>query len=380
MNYYILPKIKNNTLKIKLSQNDKNILSPSVNYFFNLITNQIENDINLFNSIQYINPYIFLNEIDNNDLSYYHLVEIIDTFSFSTNKNILHIGYYNFDYDTVKNAVFNYINKNCDYVFLKKIEMDLGENRRDDDLILYDFLFFNLSSSSSLPHNNNDYVLLILELLYNINTLQEKGGNLILKVNDTYSKPIMELLYILSILYEDKIIIYTPLSSDLTMNERFILCKNFKPCCFSLTENNSSIISQRLNVDGMENERNNNNIISSIYDLYKTINELKLKMQQDTENVFIHSILNTNIPLFYINKLEESNVIIGHYQLDSIYTFINHIKNIQPNKSLQDKIDFIIKTNIQKCIRFCEKYKIEHTFLPSTTICCNNNDDNNIFI
>jgi hypothetical protein len=389
MNYYILPKIKNNTLSIKIKNepHDKSILSPSVHYFFNLITKQIENDCNLLQSIQYINPYIFLCDIDNNhDMSYYHLIELIDTFSFSSNKNNLQIGYYHFDHQTVKNVVLNYINKKCGSVFLKKIEMDLDTENDDnidgsDDLILYDYLFFNISSSSSSSSsshiNNNENVLLILELLYNIITRQEKGGDLILKVNETYSKPITELLYILSILYEDKIIICKPLSSDITSNERFILCKNFKPFC-ALLLNTDNTVSSRMNVGGIENERKSN-ITSSIYELYKTINELKMKINihtHHTENGFIHSILNTNIPLFYINKLEESNVIIGHYHLDSLYTFINHIKNIQPNKSLQDKIDFTIKNNIQKCVRFCEKYKIEHQFLITSTI--NKNEINSI--
>ena len=68
---------------------------------------------------------------------------------------------------------------------------------------------------------------------------------------------------------------------------------------------------------------------------------------------------------YFINKIEESNIIIGHQQLE----FIDQIINIVKNKNKDDKIETIKRQNIQKCIQWCEKYKIPHNkFLDKTNI------------
>ena len=70
----------------------------------------------------------------------------------------------------------------------------------------------------------------------------------------------------------------------------------------------------------------------------------------------IHSILLTEMPYYFINKIEESNVSIGFQQIEQIDQILNIIKN----KNKEDKLENLKKNNIQKCIQWCDKFKIPH--------------------
>jgi hypothetical protein len=72
---------------------------------------------------------------------------------------------------------------------------------------------------------------------------------------------------------------------------------------------------------------------------------------------------------YFINKIEDSNINIGHQQIEHLDLLLHIIKN----KNRDDKIDTLKKNNILKCIQWCEKFKIPHNkfvdkiniFLPS---------------
>jgi UV DNA damage repair endonuclease len=53
-------------------------------------------------------------------------------------------------------------------------------------------------------------------------------------------------------------------------------------------------------------------------------------------------------------KMDDMNIIIGQQQLESLDMVINILKN----KNKEDKIETIKKSNIQKSVAWCEKYKI----------------------
>jgi hypothetical protein len=88
------------------------------------------------------------------------------------------------------------------------------------------------------------------------------------------------------------------------------------------------------------------------------------------ENRHIESILDFDIPYYFTIKLEDMNIIIGQQQIDSL----NLIMSILKNKNKEEKIDTIKKSNIQKSVSWCEKYKIPfnkfsektNIFLPIT--------------
>ena len=72
------------------------------------------------------------------------------------------------------------------------------------------------------------------------------------------------------------------------------------------------------------------------------------------ENKNIDSILDFDIPNFFLMKMDDMNIIIGQQQLESLDMVINILKN----KNKEDKIETIKKSNIQKSVVWCEKYKI----------------------
>ena len=74
-----------------------------------------------------------------------------------------------------------------------------------------------------------------------------------------------------------------------------------------------------------------------------------------TENN-IHSIIDNEIPYYFSNKIEEINAVIGQQQLEAYDQIINIFKN----KNKDDKIETLKRNHIQKCIQWCEKYKIPY--------------------
>ena len=70
----------------------------------------------------------------------------------------------------------------------------------------------------------------------------------------------------------------------------------------------------------------------------------------------IHSIIDNDIPYYFSNKIEESNVVIGQQQLEAYDQIINIFKN----KNKDEKIETLKRNHIQKCIQWCEKNQIPH--------------------
>ena len=73
----------------------------------------------------------------------------------------------------------------------------------------------------------------------------------------------------------------------------------------------------------------------------------------------MNSLLNNKIFTYFSNKIEESNIIIGQQQLDAYAQVINLLKS----KNKMAKIDLLQKHNIQKCMYWCEKYRIPYNKL-----------------
>jgi hypothetical protein len=75
----------------------------------------------------------------------------------------------------------------------------------------------------------------------------------------------------------------------------------------------------------------------------------------------IYRYLNIPICYYFINKLEEYNAILGQQQIENIHYTISLIEH----KYKQDKIDNLMKINIQKCIQWCLKNNIEYNNMNS---------------
>jgi hypothetical protein len=213
----------------------------------------------------------------------------------------------------------------------------LRENYKEDTIVKeneelldakFDIIIFNK------PHDDIQiYMSQLFEFVMYILRHQELGGTSIIKIDHMFHKPIIDVMYILSSLFE-KVYIIKPNTINITTFEKYIVCKNL-----------------------------NANIDTNL-ELYKH-NYNKLNYAIKNRNKNIHSIMNNEIPYYFINKIEDINVILGHQQLESL----NQIISILKNKNKEEKIEHMKKNSIQKAIDWCEKFKIPcHKFSEKTNI------------
>ena len=160
--------------------------------------------------------------------------------------------------------------------------------------------------------------LIFCQLCYAI-AIQKKGGVFILKIFDIFTQATIDILYILSSLYE-KIYIIKPHTSRIANSEKYVICKYFK-------------------ID------NTYNLINCLSKFFPIINS----------DCYIERFLNIDIPYIYINKLEDINAVIGQQQIENIITTLYLLDN-----NRLDKLDTIKKNNIQKCIHWCIKHKMPY--------------------
>ena len=72
------------------------------------------------------------------------------------------------------------------------------------------------------------------------------------------------------------------------------------------------------------------------------------------ENKNIFSIIDFDVPYYFTMKIDDMNIIVGQQQLESLNLIISLLKN----KNKDDKIETLKKSNIQRAVLWCEKYKI----------------------
>jgi hypothetical protein len=86
----------------------------------------------------------------------------------------------------------------------------------------FNFLFFEVK-----PNNVNEYIISLIEILMIIFRNQSSNGSCIIKISDVFHKPIVDIIYILSSLY-DKTYILKPNTSNIATFDKYIICKNFQ--------------------------------------------------------------------------------------------------------------------------------------------------------
>jgi hypothetical protein len=181
----------------------------------------------------------------------------------------------------------------------------------------FDFLFFEANTSSI-----HSYIISMIQFMLIILRNQSSEGCCVIKIDNLFHKSIVDILYLLSSLY-CKVYILKPNSSNATTFEKYIICKKFQ-----YSENKARYL--KLNY-------------------YRLLIFLK-KLEKN----YIEGIFDFGIPYYFTMKLEDINIIIGQQQIDSLDLIINILKN----KNRDEKIETIKKSNIQKSVIWCEKYKI----------------------
>ena len=209
------------------------------------------------------------------------------------------------------------------------------ENPQFNNIHNIEFMYFDNnesiigSESECVSENHNsdsDFNNLLLAFL-NILIYQANNGVSVIKINELFSRPILDIVFLLTGAYE-KVYIIKPNTSNTFKKERFLVCK-----CFSGKQYNNVYI---------EN-------------LKKLVHQPGL-IKENNANSCLASLIDCDLPYYFLNKVEESNIIIGQQQLDSYDQAINLMKN----KNKEEKIENLKKNNIQKCIQICEKFKIPY--------------------
>lgn len=351
MCYYILPKNNNNcVININLNEKEPEIcLSYSTYEYFNKSRTQLSNIFLKNNKITFeyishiVNTYncIFSNIINSNisklhykSSSFYDFIEIVNLFHIFDNKKTRALIVSNtFTYDC---KCVEYFNNNYDNLFLtfnhnyeKQIEKYLFYTKLEPQY-KYDLIFFELNESDYLDINK--YILgLILSLLAMFNE-QKEHGSLILKISNINHKPILDILYILTSVY-DNVSIMKPMTSNILTNEKYVICRNF-----------------------IVNNKTMNNYDKYYNNLKYTYYLLCGKYVTNTK-LFIETIIHEdNISYFFKTKVNNINILIIQQQIE----IINHTFNLINNKNNCEKIKEIIHSNLQKSIQFCKKYNLPY--------------------
>jgi len=149
--------------------------------------------------------------------------------------------------------------------------------------------------------------------------LQKQGGTFILKMFDTFSLLSVQILYLLSVMYE-KVYIVKPNTSRYANSERYVVAQGFR------------------SNDGRK--------------------EWTIQFLDNYEKVQTHnlcSIFTVEVPSLYLTRIEECNAALGQQQMDTISATLTLIRNPR-----QDKIEKMRSSNIQKCVVWCQKNKVPY--------------------
>ena len=161
--------------------------------------------------------------------------------------------------------------------------------------------------------------------------MQKRDGAFILKLFDCFIPSTIDILYILSSFYK-KVYITKPQTSRYANSEKYIVCKGF------LFDSSTAYLA---------------NLRSAFYTMIQNEH-------------YIDRFLNIPVSHFFLTKLEEYNSVFGQQQIENIYYTLGLIES--KGKS-NEKIDNLIKLNIQKCIQWCIKHNIPYndfSFLDAT--------------
>lgn len=179
------------------------------------------------------------------------------------------------DYDSM-NDYNNYVNKKKEYV----------------NLIISDC---NKSNIDNIFEEQESYDILLEQIITAISS-QDKDGNLVLKVLETFTIPTIKLIYILSSFYKETYI-YKPFLSRVTNSEKYLICKGF-----------------------LYNHSKDNDVLN------KKIKSLEKTLKDMDNNKFVHDIYpDIDFPSNYLNKFKFINIKICNPQqiiINKIVTFI----------------------------------------------------------
>jgi hypothetical protein len=373
MSYYILPKTNNdlyiNPIYISNNISTSNIYNNYIpyvsttlyNYYYDIINelktfflhnnkNELTHVLNDLSSytleelIKIINPYEYIytivpgskfsvSKLKTNTNIFYDFLEIITILNiFDSKQKNIHFLLITENYKDIIQCieiVRETDNINNDIFFFNEINDSYLESIKDT-IVNYDFIFFEANIKTT-----DSYVIDLVKIIMVIFKQMKNSGTCIIKIDSIFYKPVVDILYLLSSFFE-KVYIIKPNTNNITTFEKYIVCKYF-----ILSENKTNVYN------------NNYNILNNYL------------VNRNFKNKKILSLIESDTPYYFINKINDINTIIGQQQLESLHQIINILNSRNKN----DKIELIKKTNIQKSVNWCEKFKLPcNKFTEKTNI------------
>jgi len=163
--------------------------------------------------------------------------------------------------------------------------------------------------------------LLFAQIAYAL-CMQKKNGCFILKIFDSFMHHTIDLIHLLSSFYE-KVYISKPLTSRFANSEKYIVCCHF--------------------------------LHSSCKAFYPYLKSCFDHMME-TPDAYIHRFLDIPSSNYFLTKMEEYNSIFGQQQMENIHQTLSLIDSKYKN----DKINNLVKINIQKSTNWCIKYDVPY--------------------
>ena len=362
MNYYILPK-NNLNADIFLFLNPaqvKPFISYSLIYYLNdIYTNLLKleepvdtNSITIEYINKIVNPFEFIHtnvpgtilsvsKVKPDSTLFFDLMEIFQICNITDilyPKNKINIANFTPNF-TSTNYLLNMLREeNEDTIINEYFEFDILCEKyiKNTNTLMpkwsIDLLIFEFKDEDYT--NTKQYIKNVLLTFYIIVKYQANNGICIIKFDNIFHKVIIDVILMLTGIYE-KVYLIKPTISKITKGERYIICKDL-----------DFEILHKMNIFNQLEEKLKDYLINS-YD----IQNQSLNINQN-----IHSFLKNDIPYYFINKIEESNAVIGQQQLESYDQIINIFKN----KNKEEKVESLKRNHIQKCIQWCEKNQIPH--------------------
>jgi 23S rRNA U2552 (ribose-2'-O)-methylase RlmE/FtsJ len=270
--------------------------------FYNIVNN-FELDIqDNTDTIQNLTKIYFNIKSDSYSEDFYKMWEILSIFNIIPNDKI-NIGIMDSSLSNSEEAISNYIdkilNKNSSNIKIKSYDSKNNTDSKDSISKMIKEVSKSKKYMDLIVANNND----LLNELLGILNCQEKKGNLVFKMFDSFSMINVKIMYILSSLYE-QVYIYKPFTSRPSESEKFIICKNFK-----------------YNTD-------DKNIRSLVSDIEKII-------EMSSENKYLNDIfVDFTVPIDFINAIKFINIKLVNIEQIQVNEII---KYIQENNYFGDK-------------------------------------------
>ena len=195
---------------------------------------------------------------------------------------------------SVKSVADKYTGKDngdiTDSKTIKNFKKDMVKDNNLADLVTADGSKYIYDENFK---EQESYILIFGEIVAAL-SVQNKGGNFVLKMFDTFTETSVKMIYILSMFYENTYV-YKPFTSLDSDDEKYIVCKNFK--------------------------FNQKDIVKEL----KYLTEILDKMNTDK---FIDGIISKlNIPQTFLNTMKFVNIELINKQQITINKIVTFIKN-----------------------------------------------------